>query len=85
MMRKIKMTAAELDTMRPSRTSNVKDIFENDADTSKDGIAATATFETQKEIVELVGINEMLINFLASDILPRFQAERVTNYKKILT
>ena len=85
MMRKIKMTPAELDTMRPSRTSNVKDIFENDANTSKDGTAATATFETQKEIVELVGINEMLTNFLASDILPRFRAERVQNYKKILT
>lgn len=30
MMRKIKMTAAELDSMRPSRTSNVKDMFEDD-------------------------------------------------------
>ena len=44
MMRKIKMTPAELDTMRPSRTSNVKDIF-NDANMSKDGVAATSTFE----------------------------------------
>ena len=85
MMRKIKLTPAELDTMRPSRTSNVKDIFENEVNTSKDGTAATATFETQKDIVELVGINEMLTNFLASDILPRFRAERVLNYKKILT
>ena len=30
MMRKIKMTSAELDTMRPSRTGNVKDIFDTD-------------------------------------------------------
>ena len=30
MMRKIKMTAAELDTMRPSRTNNVKDIFDEE-------------------------------------------------------
>ena len=38
----------------------------------------------QKDIVELVGINEMLTVFLATDILPRFRTERVQNYKKIL-
>ena len=30
MMRKIKMTPSELDTMRPSRTNNVKDIFDEE-------------------------------------------------------
>ena len=85
MMRKIKMTPDELNSMRPSRSSNVKDMFDNEANTTKDGTAATATFETQKDIVELVGINELLTNFLATDILPRFRSERVQNYKKIMT
>jgi len=73
-MRKIKMTPTELDTMRPSRTSNVRDIFEdNEKDTSRNGAAATVTYEVQKDIVELVCINEMLTSFLATDILPRFR------------
>ena len=29
-------------------------------------------------------INEMLTHFLATQILPRFRQERVSNYKKIL-
>ena len=40
MMRKIKMTTAELDTMRPSRTSNVKDIFENNEEAPAGGAAS---------------------------------------------
>jgi hypothetical protein len=74
MMRKIKMTPTELDTMRPSRTSNVRDIFEdNETDANRNGAAATVTYEVQKDIVELVCINEMLTSFLATDILPRFR------------
>ena len=84
MMRKIKMTPAELDTMRPSRTNNVKDIFDEDTQNNTTGTAATAGYDMQKDIVELVGINEMLTVFLATDILPRFRTERVQNYKKIL-
>ena len=84
MMRKIKMTASELDTMRPSRTSNVKDIFDEETQSNSTGTAATAGYDMQKDIVELVGINEMLTVFLATDILPRFRTERVQNYKKIL-
>lgn len=38
----------------------------------------------QKDVVELVCINEMLTSFLAKDILPRFRHERVYNYKKIM-
>jgi len=65
-MKKIKMTPAELNSMRPSR-SNVRDIFENtETETSRNGAAATLTYEMQKEIVELVLINEMLTSFLAS-------------------
>ena len=86
MMRKIKMTNAELDTMRLSRSTSVKDIF-SDKDTtviSADPQNAKTTFETQKDIVELVMINEMLTNFLATKILPNFKEQRIKNYKKIM-
>jgi len=38
----------------------------------------------QKDIVLLMTINEMLTSFLATSIMPRFRAERVQNYKKIM-
>ena len=87
MMRKIKMTNTELDSMRPSRSNNVKDMFDGrgDANQSMNSAALSVPFEAQRDIVELVSINEMLTTFLAKDILPRFKAERVLNYKKILT
>ena len=84
MMKKIKMTPTELDTLRPSRNSNVKDIFEESEEQKSSG-GAISSYETQKDIVELVSINEMLTNFLAKKTLPRFRAERIHNYKKILT
>lgn len=85
-MRKIKMSDAELDTLRPSRSSNVKDMFGSEINTSVSrGDSKPETLQMQKDIVHLVTLNEMLTNFLAADILPRFKTERVANYKKILS
>mmetsp|Transcript_30345 Transcript_30345/g.40331 ORF Transcript_30345/g.40331 Transcript_30345/m.40331 type:complete len:128 (-) Transcript_30345:263-646(-) len=84
MMRKIKMTNAELDTMRLSRSTSVKDIFSGDVTNMSQSDIPAATFDAQKDIVLLIMINEMLTNYLATRILPRFRQERVQNYKKIL-
>ena len=86
MMRKIKMTNAELDTMRLSRSTSVKDMFSADHSVISESQPASAstTYDTQKDIVELVMINEMLTNFLAMKILPRFKKDRCINYKKIM-
>ncbi len=85
-MKKIKMTASELDTLRPSRGSNVKDMFSSDLENSRmGGDLKPETMQAQKDIVHLVTINEMLTNFLAVEILPKFKLERVANYKKIMT
>ena len=75
MMRKIKMTEAELERLKPSRNSNVKDIF--DSNVESEGRSAAASYETQTEIVHIVTITEMLASYLAEDILPRFKQERV--------
>ena len=86
MMRKIKMSAQELNSMRVSRNTNVKDIFSPEvAAKSSGGELPASTYDMQKDIVLLVMVNEMLTNFLATNILPRFRAERVQNYKKILS
>eukprot|EP00354_Favella_ehrenbergii_P010477 CAMPEP_0170454670 /NCGR_PEP_ID=MMETSP0123-20130129/2843_1 /TAXON_ID=182087 /ORGANISM="Favella ehrenbergii, Strain Fehren 1" /LENGTH=168 /DNA_ID=CAMNT_0010717457 /DNA_START=1258 /DNA_END=1763 /DNA_ORIENTATION=- len=76
MMRKIKMTNAELDTMRLSRSTNVKDIFSGDVTNMSQSDIPAATFDAQKDIVLLMMINEMLTNYLATRILPRFRYER---------
>ena len=39
-MKKIKMTPTELDTLRPSHNSNVKDIFENNQEAPAGGAAS---------------------------------------------
>ena len=82
MMRKIKMTEAELERLKPSRNSNVKDIFDSNVD--NEGKSAASSYETQTEIVHIVTITEMLASYLSEDILPRFKQERVQNYKKIM-
>lgn len=46
MMKKIKMTPDELNTLRPSRNSNVKDIFENSDSGASSGGGAVSSFET---------------------------------------
>ena len=86
MMRKIKMTNAELDTMRLSRATSVKDMFSTDYSVVSDAQTtnASTTYDMQKDIVQLVMIVEMLTNFMATKILPRFKGDRVLNYRKIM-
>ena len=43
-----------------------------------------ATVDAHKEVVALVVIHDMLTNFMARTILPRFRLERINNYKKIM-
>ena len=69
--------------MRPSCNSNVADLFD-DNEQSRGNANESMNYETQKEVVELVAINEMLTSFLARDIVPRFRHERIFNYKKIM-
>ena len=45
---------------------------------------SAANVDIQRDIVELVRINEMVTSFMSEEIFPRFREERVTNYKKIL-
>lgn len=43
-----------------------------------------ASYQTQKDIVMLLEIHEMLVSFTVQEILPRFKAERLSTYRRIL-
>ena len=89
MMKKIKMTQDELDMMKPTNTGNARELFGQDDSVTSErsrrlNLDSTRTFEAQKDVVLMVSVYEMAIYFMVDKIIPRFKAERVDTYRKIL-
>ena len=51
LMKKIKMTPQELNSIMPSRTTTARDIFNDEGNQSVSNTAANTTYEMQKDIV----------------------------------
>lgn len=86
MMKKIRMSEAELKAMRPSTSGSVKELFNEDGDEEKVNkkLNTINNYEVQKDIVHYVMIYEMLTGYMSNTMLPRFKAEKAENYRKIL-
>ena len=83
-MKKIKMTEEQLRSLAPVRSSTAKDLFNGTSDNPTSLGKADSAYETQKEVVMLLEIHEMLVTFTAKQIIPRFKAERLSTYRRIL-
>ena len=53
-MRRIKMTQEDLNTMKPSTTGTVKELFSEESSNSKASGAVEGDFEAQKDVVQYV-------------------------------
>ena len=89
MMKKIKMSQEDLDSMKPTNTGSARELFGNDDSVTSErskrlNLDSTRTFEAQKDIVLMVSIYEMAIHFMVNKIIPKFKSERVDTYRKIL-
>ena len=63
LMRRIKMTQEDLNTMKPSTTGTVKELFSDDQHVSNQS-AIDGDFEAQKDVIQFVSIHDMLSSFL---------------------
>ena len=54
MMRRIKMTAADLNAMKPSNTGTVKELFSEDGNESKQKATVEHDYEAQKDVIHYV-------------------------------
>lgn len=86
LMKRIRMSEAELKAMRPSTSGSVKELFNEDGDEEKVNkkLNTINNYEVQKDIVHYVMIHEMLTGFMSNTMLPRFKAEKAENYRKIM-
>ena len=89
MMKQVNWTQETVNACRPAATTSAQSIFEAPSDIERGGSESkkpqTATaFQTQKDIIHLVEINEYLIQFLAKQFLPSFREEKALQYRLIL-
>ena len=87
LMKQVNLTEDALNSMRPSTTASVKQLFgQGDAVAEKNNqrLNKIDTIEIQKDIIHYVEINEFLIQFLSQHWIPKFKAEKALQYKRIM-
>lgn len=89
LMKQVNFTEEQLNAIRPAQSSISKNMFESAGNADAEAEMATKkaggnSFDTQKDIIHYLEINEYLIQFLSQKWIPMFKAEKSKQYQLIV-